>query len=377
MKLLAISIATLLVCTGCPVGGGTSTPIGANDDLPDLPAGGSVVIANSLSETLSSIDLTTTPPQLTNDIALTGQAPNALLLHGDQVLVLNSLSNSLQVLDLATLATVAEYSTGPRTNPWDLVVDDDGIAWITCWVSQELIGIALADGATVARIPAPSGEALPHPIETPTKAHPQGIGRDPASGTISIAIPNLDALFLPQGPGLIWQLNRDGVSYIDAALRSITGTTYASDIEATTIGGRSALVVACSGPFDPGTGYVEAGAIAWIDGPTGTVRELRSVDSAPVYIAVRGSQVWCAGAQTGDVVGVDFANEDPPIRLTLPDSGTGLNYTSALAFADDTTLLALQFNADRLYAIDTESLAVSGGVTLGDGPVALIVVPRD
>lgn len=366
----------VLFIAGCAVGNSGIGPATPSGELPAVPQGGTVLIANSLSETLSRLDLTTTPARMEPQVALTGQAPNALLLYGSEILVVNSLSNSVQLLDRQTLSQVAEYSLGSRTNPWDAVIVGD-TAWVSCWVSQEVVGLDLTDGTIHQRIAAPTSDGLPHVPGVTTRAYPQGMAQDLNESRIYVALPNLNAQFLPAGAGVLWTLTRDGDSFQSDGITVLEPAANAADVTVSNIGGRPAVIVACAGDFEPGTGYRENGTLTWLDGVTLQVREHRLVESAPVRVTARGPWAYAPGAQTGDVVALEFGATAAPVRITLPDAGAGQNYASAVAFGDDTTLLALQFNSDRLYAIDVRTWTVSGGVTTGDGPVALLVLPRE
>lgn len=361
MRLLALGA---MLCTGCAVGTSTLGPPGPLDDLPALPRGGSVVVVNGLGETLSQLDLMASTPVLRNDAALTGQGPNELLLAGDQLVLINSLSNSVTLYDPQSLAVLGEFSTGPRTNPYRGLVRGQTV-WITCWVSHELIALDLTDGTIVQRVPAPALTG---------QAHPQGIAADPTGAALFITLAHLDTQYLPVGAALLWEVPLSGGAADTGLLHTLTSGIYASDVALTEVGGRASLVVACAGQFAPGTGYQEDGALLLFDLPTRTVRDVRPVQSAPVRVIARGPLAFGAGAQSGDICRVDWSREEPWPRLMLPFSGTGLDYCSAIALLDDTTLLALQFNSDRLYALDWETGAIRGGITVGDGPVALLVL---
>ncbi|MEO7993192.1 MAG: hypothetical protein ABI743_02240 [bacterium] len=363
-----------LVLSGCPVGASRATPAPPVADAPALPDVASVIIVNSLGESLSRYDPTQSPPALANDLVLTGQSPNDVVLAGDRILVVNSLSNSVGLYDLATLTLQHEWSTGPRTNPWNGLVLGD-TAWVSCWASQELVGLDLTDGAIVARLAAPSTE-LPHDDGLTTRAYPQGVAATLNGATLLVTCANLGDSFSAAGAGVVWMIDVASAPPITRGLIALSSGRNAADIIRTTVAGREAFVVVCAGDFDAASGYVGNGSFHLIDGPTLSELAAIPVASAPVRVTAYGSQAFGAGAQEGDVSHVDLADRSARPIIVLPDSGTGLNYCSALAVTDPDHLLALDFNGDRLYAIEVSTGTVSGGLTVGDGPVALVVVPK-
>ena len=365
-------LLSFLLLTGCPVGRSAASPAPPDSDQPVLPHVGAAIIANSLGESLSRYDLSTTPASLQINAGLTGQSPNELLIAGDRLLILNSLSNSVQIDDLATLNVRAEYSCGPRTNPWNVAAQGNTL-WITCWASQEVIAMDLTDGTILQRLPCPSD--LPHDDGVLSRPYPQGIAIDASGERIAVTLANLNTDFAAGGPGTVWKLALSGETATDAGLLILSAGRNAGDVTHTTVGGREAFVVASAGDFQPGTGYLGNGSFHLIDAPTWRELAAIPVASAPVKILAIGAHAYGAGAQAGDISQVDLGARTAGPVIQLPDSGTGLNYCSGLAAVDATHLLALEFNSDKLYGIDLSTGEVSGGLTVGDGPDAIVLVP--
>ncbi|MGB7062230.1 MAG: YncE family protein [Candidatus Zixiibacteriota bacterium] len=86
-------------------------------------------LINNLGKTLSKINLTTN--QVVNDIVALGEAPNQVIIQGDNAYVVNSLDHNIQIIDLTTENTVGYIIIGGDRNPFHMAFVDSQYAYVT------------------------------------------------------------------------------------------------------------------------------------------------------------------------------------------------------------------------------------------------------
>ncbi|MGB2980806.1 MAG: hypothetical protein WBC77_06140, partial [Candidatus Zixiibacteriota bacterium] len=86
-------------------------------------------VINNLGKTLSKINLTTN--QVVNDIEALGEAPNQVVIQGDNAYVVNSLDHNIQIIDLTTENTTGYIIIGEPRNPFHMAFVDSQYAYVT------------------------------------------------------------------------------------------------------------------------------------------------------------------------------------------------------------------------------------------------------
>ncbi|MGB2769080.1 MAG: YncE family protein [Candidatus Zixiibacteriota bacterium] len=86
-------------------------------------------VINNLGKTLSKINLTTN--QVVNDIEALGEAPNQVVIQGDNAYVVNSLDHNIQIIDLTTENTTGYIIIGEPRNPFHVAFVDSQYAYVT------------------------------------------------------------------------------------------------------------------------------------------------------------------------------------------------------------------------------------------------------
>lgn len=104
-------------------------------------------VINTTGESLSKINLAT--GQVDNDILTLGSDlfcyPNQIIVWDTLAYVVASGTSEIQVIDLNSETTAGFISTGAGTNPYSMAMYDDGIAYVTLWVTGELVKVDLAN----------------------------------------------------------------------------------------------------------------------------------------------------------------------------------------------------------------------------------------
>lgn len=102
----------------------------------DIDIRGKIVAFNGLAESFSVID----PDSLSisNDVALTGKAPNQMVHNGESLYLINSLDNNIIKYDIGTFEILSEIYLGSGKNPYMMDIDDKYI-YVSCWMSDSVI----------------------------------------------------------------------------------------------------------------------------------------------------------------------------------------------------------------------------------------------
>ena len=99
--------------------------------LPNLSFGQSarLWVVNGLAETASRIILDS--GVVSNHVATLGIVPNQIVVSGNHLLTVNSGENNIQMFNRHTLAELGTVELGPNRNPWNLVMVDSAIGYVT------------------------------------------------------------------------------------------------------------------------------------------------------------------------------------------------------------------------------------------------------
>lgn len=346
----------------------TPSPTPTPTPTPSEPTAYDVVVAMSLDENLWRIDSETFDVQ--SNIAATGQAPNCIVQHAEELYVLNSLSNSITVYDPHTLSLKRELSVGAGTSPFSMAFVDDQDFYVTQFNTNTVSRVNAYTGQVITVIDLPDN--LPTDEGKTTYPRPSGIY---VHNTIAyIACANLDDFYYAGGPGI--------VVMIDMSTDQVTGWFES--------GGRNCADITYSPNFPDWLWVVNTGDYSWPDGfsENGTIsafnihsNELIHVietNDAPNELIFGPDHAYFASSADGRIGRFDPNSFDLLSPLSLSSGGTEYNMASGLAIGPDNRLWALEFNHNKVWVIDTDQDDMTiQEISVGQGPDALIIVPRN
>jgi len=355
---LVILIASLIA--GCGGGSGVFPPVNIAGDI-------TLLIANSLGETLSIASRSDGQWSVQTDVVTTGQGANDIVVRGDRAYIVCSLSNSIHVVNTTDLSTVREISTGDGTNPFSASIDEDGTLWVSLTLTNQLAHIdpdATEPVLDILDLPGPGEFDDANSADT-NQPWPEGVCYH--DGKVYVAHANLDSSYFPGGRG--------GISVVDAGSGSLD--------ELIIVAGWNTADVYCPDPdgdmlyFISGGEYFggEPGLVELYDTSLGQVVDSIELDGVPFEMAMGPSgATFVTNGETGEILRFDAntLNTWPPIPV--PDSGTGWNYISGLCFTGEDEIAVLEFNGDKLYIIDGITGTVKDSFVAGDGPDAVAVI---
>ncbi len=126
-----------------------------------IPAlSGEVFVLNTVSQTISRLDLTT--GTVDNTFAITGLYPNMMATTGEYIYLTNSADDNLRKYDIETGALLATIPLEQYSNPYDIVIHENH-AYVTGMLTDSVYKIDLATDSVVAELEvgvAPLGMAL-------------------------------------------------------------------------------------------------------------------------------------------------------------------------------------------------------------------------
>ena len=350
---------------GCSNGGtGLFPPVDLSGDI-------TLLIANTLGETLSIASRSNGQWTMQTDVAQTGQGANDIVVHGDRAYIVCSLSNSIHVVNTTDLSTVREISTGEGTNPYAVVIDDDGMLWVSLTLTNQLLQIDPDAAVPILRtIVLPGGIPPINPIPMDI-IHPWPAGISYHKGHVYIAHSNLGSGLFPGQEGAVTIVNTD------------TGVIE----EKLDIAGWNTVDVYCPDPEGDLLYFVSAGEyffrgenglIEVYDTSSGQVTGSVSLDGIPWGMVLSSTgAAYTTNAQTGEVLRFDANSLIPWPPFPLPDSGTGYNFISDICFTGNNELAVIEFNGDTLYIVDGITGDVKWSANAGDGAYAVAVIRWD
>lgn len=191
-------------------------------------------------------------------------------------------------------------STGEGSNPMAAALDDDGVLWVSLWLSHSVLPI---------RVDGTQGEAL-DPIATASEElegtpYPAGVAT--AAGRVFVSLNNLDDSFAPAGNGRLWALDPEEqqVDLIDLGADCTNPGMLATHGEA--------VFVACAGSFG-----ADDGAVAVYEPSKALDTRTWVTGGSPGRIAIDPSTpsiLYLADNASTDILRLDTATgETDPIR---------------------------------------------------------------
>ncbi len=302
-----------------------------------------VFVVNSRGETLSRILLD--QGTVVRDAIALGSVPNAIAFAGDghRGFVACSGSNRIDVIDLDGLRLLTWIDIGAGSNPYAIAVAGDQ-AYVSCFLSDEVVHVNLGTGRVVRRIPLPRS--------------PEGLLLgDESQGTLYVAVTNYAH---PTGP-----FGRGEVAVIDVEADTVrirlgVGTNpqnLASAPDGT-------IHVICTGDYGPREGRVFV-----IDPEIPAVVDSLDLGGAPGAVAVLADGRGVAAGYYGGLRYYDRRK-----RSVQPSRALSVEGLSDVACDRSTGLIYVtQFSDSAVQVVDplADSLLATYGV--GHGPVALAV----
>jgi DNA-binding beta-propeller fold protein YncE len=326
-------------------------------NLPVVPEGSTgsiparVLVVNTLSETLSSLD----PDRgtMTVQAAVVGTWTNRARVtpDGRTILITNSGDNGIEILNARDLSRRGEIDLGPGSSPWIAVPLSNHEAVVSNWLSNDVrlvrFGLGSA-GPPIATTPGPEGIAVWGRIAY--VACTNYAGSEGSYGRGALDVVDLDT---------------------GAPIRSVDVGTNPQDVILASDG---RLHVLCTGDY--ATGGDERGSIHVLDPGTWITESVIDLGGSPGRLEEdRAGTVWVIGFaggvrryRTGTFELLPDPS-DPALR------GPGF---SGLAIDPSTgTVYVTDFDSDLLLAIDPEEMAVVDVWLVGDGPVDVVVLRPD
>jgi YVTN family beta-propeller protein len=242
MKRLCIFLIIAFVFLyGCDKAGTNADVISENLDSGSVDLSQSIIIANSLAETLSVLD---NNGVIHNNVQVTGAAPNSILYEAPYVYVVNSQSNSVLVLNEKDLSVVSEISLGTNKNPMYAAVAGGHLLVVSGFISHTLDILDTSQKKVTSSIDL-SAITLPCDVAgIAGKSYPQGVAV--TGGRIFVALSNLTDYY-----GGLTAAGSGVVAVFDAATLKSLGTVVlegADPVDVRAVGGK--VVVACAGHYE-------------------------------------------------------------------------------------------------------------------------------
>ncbi len=379
MRQNILLIFLILLLTGCTVGRGTGVfppaadlnaqpPLGSNDDGRDYR----ILVANGLSETITLIERNDGTWNVSPDILPTGQAPNQFAIRDGICYLVNSLSNAIQVIDPKTLTTIREISTGAGTNPMFMDFVDDTTAFVTCYITNEVLLVDLKtetepENRIIERIPLPDSDELPHDEGVTTNARPGGLAV--VDNRCFVACSNLQMAHMAGGPGVLIEIDIPTLSI--SAIHELTGRDTTQVIHSPRFPER--LIILSAGDYDFMEGFIGNGVVESLDLETGEIFQVIEIDGAPFGGAIGPDDILLMeNGKESALLRVDLRDGIELQNFKLPTYGEPLSYASALLGLQG-LICVTNFNADRLYLLDPNTGDILAELATGDGPDAIIL----
>lgn len=215
---------------------------------------------------------------------------DSVLVQGERAIVIASGTNEVVTLDLRDPAKPkieSSVSTGEGSNPMSAAFDDDGVLWVSLWLTNQLLPIA--DGVAGEAVDLPTAEGQPLPT-----------GVAAAGGKVYVSLNNLNEAWAPAGNGRLVEVAP--ASKESELIDLGSGCTNAGHV----VSDGRRIFVPCGGGF-----MEEDGAIAAYDVATGAIQTI-ATGGSPARLSLhptRPGVVYAADSGATALIVVDF-NED-------------------------------------------------------------------
>ncbi len=326
--------ALLVFCLGCEDDMGP-------EDTPEPSAAPAVFAVNSLGETLSRILIE--EGEVAADALALGESPQgiAVIPGGREALVVSSRSNRVDVVDLDALAVRRSIDIGPGSNPYAVTVAGAGTAYVSCFLSDEVVRLDIAGGTVAKRIPVGRG--------------PEGVLYLEDHGDVYVALTGYTNIGV-YGEGTVAVL---AAAADTVRARLVVGKNPQSLGRAPD----GTVHVACTGNYG-----VEAGRVFVIDPAVPAVIDSIPIGGSPVAVLMlAGDRGLTAGYEGG------LKRYDPATRIAEEMASlAGDTWFTALAYdATDSLLYVSDFDDSMVHVVDPWADVHVRSFRVGHGPVAL------
>lgn len=342
---LAIALALTAAMAGCSEDPVAPVPVPElpDEDVSGVPA--RVLVVNTNSETLSSLDPAT--GVMTVQAGVLGTWTNRITAvpPGRRLLVTDSGDNAVEVLDALDLMPMGTVELGPGHNPWTAVAADRSLAVVANWLSGTVSLAHLADGS----------------VDTPLPTTPGPEGVLVLDGLAWIACTN----FVSDGA---WGEGRVDVVDLSAGqvIASIAVGRNPREILAAPDG---RLHVLCTGTYgragDPG------GTVHVLDPVTRTDVDSVTIGGSPTRIASDDAGTMWAVGPSGGVRRWD-ATTLAPLPAPAGEFLRGPGLSAIDLDPDRDAAWITHFEEDLLLEVDPSTLEIRNVWLVGDGPVDVL-----
>jgi len=331
-------------------------------------------VANGLAETASRVILDS--GTVSNHILTLGVIPNQVVAAGSYLLVVNSGSSNIQVFNRNTLMEQGTVELGPNRNPWNLVMMDSVIGYVTNFVTNTVSKFNISTRAVLKEFPvgqSPEGIALAQEqiwvCNTGFNPNDFSYGQ----GEVAVIDPVFDSVVARINVGSNPQAikntpDRKLLAVCTGNFGSVGGSLYRIDPASQTVtdsiltGGQpsSAAITYGNAAYLPAGGFVGNGVVFKVNlntktverGPanpilvgTGATDAIYDIDSNYVYVACF-SDGTVRKLNTSDAVAASFQMGDGPASLDLayPFAAGDLNGDSQPTASDVVSLINCIFS---------------------------------
>lgn len=321
-------------------------PLPEGPPVGSAPGAPQVLVLNTLSETISHLDLDT--GVFTVQAAVAGTWTNRITAaaNGTLFLLTDSGSNEIALLDAADLRRLAVIDVGPGANPWLAREVDARRAVASNWLAGTLRVLDLATGepeATVATTtPGPEGFVV--------------LGE-----TVFVACTNFQGAEGSFGPGRLEVVDL-------TAGRVVASIPVGTNPQDLVVGPDGMLHVVCTGNYSESV----PGRVDVVDPALRAVAATLPLRGSPGRITTGpDGAMWVAGYAGG------VQRYDPSTRTALADPADPVLQSAGLsALAADAAggrVYVTAFEDDLLLAVDAASGMVTDAWIAGDGPADVLV----
>ena len=343
-SIIAVNVAANLLTDACLV----------EEMLPGVaglvPQDYNLFVANGLSYTLSAIN--TANGQIDENFATTGDVPNHLAFHNNDLYCVNSVSNNVQVFSSATGDVLAEFELDVGTNPWAIAFTPDDKAYVTGYLTDDVVVLDLESNEVKGSIPL--GEDARSPV-----------GVCFVDGKLYVSSINYDMGTWTYGQGVVTVIDTE----TDEIIKTVETTQVNPQVVVSDNQGE--IYVLCTGDW-----FSEFGVVDVIDTTTDEIVQSLPVGGSPSCIEIAPN--GCA--YIGDAAVPQLYKIDVVDNTVLRDSSDPLLFggegssASGLVSSAYSYLYISSFSDDAIYIMDwrTDSM-IRMLYPVGDGPGALAI----
>lgn len=326
--------------------------VGCGRENPVLPGAGTrpgepiLLAVNGLAETLALVRLDSLA--VVPNALLLGDYPNDVVVDpsGRRALVVNSGDNEVTVVGLEdSLRVLSRIDLGSGTNPYAAAWDGEMRAYVSLWLTNEVVRIDVSAGAILSR----------------TEVGPRPQGLLVVGERVVVTLTNYQNA-IGFGPG--------EVAVLDAASGAFLRRLHVGlNPQSAAVAPDGRIHVVCTGNYGLYSPPID-GWIYVLDALADSVIDSVQVGGAPVSVAMSPSGRGYLASESGGLLAYEaaslalVASADAPL---IPLDG----FSDVVLDAPSSRLFAANFNEDLLFVVDVSADTVLTALPLGDGPVSV------